>query len=247
MRELIQHFVKEASASRDEHAIASVVVKATSHPSLFSFSEILSVTNLPQLEETGNSGYLDMLQLFAQGTWSDYKSNADHLPQLVPDQIVKLKQLTVLTLAETYKVLSYDQLMQELDLTSVRELEDFLIHECIYAGIVRGKLDQLQRCFGVQFSACRDSRPAQLGHMIQILSHWLSKSEILVASIQENIKWADNTSEIVKKHRKEVEERVKEVKKSVKFVYMEWGSFGCWKIFMRKDLYYHEGGRHSLK
>jgi len=30
--------------------------------------------------------------------------NADRLPQLVPDQILKLKQLTVLTLAETYKV-----------------------------------------------------------------------------------------------------------------------------------------------
>lgn len=31
--------------------------------------------------------------------------NADRLPQLTPDQILKLKQLTVLTLAETYKVL----------------------------------------------------------------------------------------------------------------------------------------------
>ena len=31
--------------------------------------------------------------------------NADCFPQLIPDQILKLKQLTVLTLAETYKVL----------------------------------------------------------------------------------------------------------------------------------------------
>lgn len=30
--------------------------------------------------------------------------NSDRLPQLTPDQILKLKQLTVLTLAETYKV-----------------------------------------------------------------------------------------------------------------------------------------------
>lgn len=34
--------------------------------------------------------------------------NADRLPQLIPDQILKLKQLTVLTLAETYKVLLID-------------------------------------------------------------------------------------------------------------------------------------------
>lgn len=30
--------------------------------------------------------------------------NAERLPQLIPDQTLKLKQLTVLTLAETYKV-----------------------------------------------------------------------------------------------------------------------------------------------
>lgn len=31
------------------------------------------------------------------------------------------------------QVLPYDELMQELDVTNVRELEDFLINECMYA------------------------------------------------------------------------------------------------------------------
>lgn len=36
-----------------------------------------------------------------------------------------------------FQVLPYDQLMQELDVTNVRELEDFLINECMYAvGII---------------------------------------------------------------------------------------------------------------
>ncbi|KAG5035288.1 hypothetical protein JHK87_010198 [Glycine soja] len=30
-------------------------------------------------------------------------------------------------------VLPYNQLMQELDMTNVRELEDFLINECLYS------------------------------------------------------------------------------------------------------------------
>ncbi|KAL5150593.1 COP9 signalosome complex subunit 7 [Glycine soja] len=262
--ELIDHFVKRASAASDAAALSSVLVEATSHPSLFAFSEILALPNLLQLEATENSAYLDMLRLFAHGTWNDYKSNADRLPQLIPDQILKLKQLTVLTLAETYKVLlidvellhiifclvriaisldrpglllkiaarwgmvllcelvfgflwvlPYDQLMQELDVTNVRELEDFLINECMYAGIVRGKLDQLRRCFEVQFAAGRDLRPDQLGNMIQTLSNWLSTSENMLVSIQEKIKWADAMSEIDKKHRKDVEEKVEEVKKSI--------------------------------
>ncbi|KAG6677377.1 hypothetical protein I3842_14G023300 [Carya illinoinensis] len=212
--DLIDHFVNQASALQGS-ALGPLVAEATSHPSLFAFSEILTVPSVLQVEGTTNSVYLDVLRLFAHGTWSDYKRISGHLPQLVPEQILKLKQLTVLTLAETNKVLPYDQLMKELDVTNVRELEDFLINECMYAGIVRGKLDQLRRCFEVQFAAGRDLRPGQLGSMIQTLSNWLATSDNLLLSIQEKIKWADSMSELDKKHRKEVEDRVEEVKKSL--------------------------------
>lgn len=221
--EVMEHFVKQASASTDATALTSIIVEATSHPSLFAFSEILSLPNLLQLEATEDSVYLDMLRLFAHGTWGDYKSKADCLPELIPDQILKLKQLTVLTLTETCKVLSYDKLMQELDVANVRELEDFLIDKCIYSGIVRGKLDHLRRCFEVHFSACRDLRPAQLGNMIQTLENWLSTSENLLVSIEERIKWADATSEIDKKHRKDVKETAEEIKKCLPQVDTEFG------------------------
>ncbi|XP_057499545.1 COP9 signalosome complex subunit 7-like isoform X1 [Actinidia eriantha] len=212
--EHIEYFVKQAS-THNGASLANVVTQATSHSSLFAFSEIIAVPSVHELQGTENSVYLDLLKLFAHGTWSDYKSNAGRLPQLVPDQILKLKQLTVLTLAEINKVLPYDMLMQELDVTNVRELEDFLINECMYVGIVRGKLDQLRRCFEVQFAAGRDLRPGQLGSMIQTLTNWLTTSDHLLISIQEKIKWADSMSELDKKHKKEVEERVEEVKKSL--------------------------------
>ncbi|KAG9129015.1 hypothetical protein Leryth_021700 [Lithospermum erythrorhizon] len=61
-------------------------------------------------------------------------------------------------------ILPYDMLMRELDVTNVRELEDFLINECMYV-----------------------------------------------------IKWADCMSQLDKKHRKEVEERVEERKKTLSF------------------------------
>ncbi|KAI3449054.1 hypothetical protein Pfo_005719 [Paulownia fortunei] len=212
--EHIDFFVKQASSLKGP-ALANVVVEATSHPSLFAFSEILSVPNVLKLEGTENSSFLDLLRMFAHGTWSEYKSVASCLPQLVPDQVLKLKQLTVLTLAETNKVLPYDTLMQELDVSNVRQLEDFLINDCMYVGIVRGKLDQLRRCFEVQFAAGRDLRPEQLGCMNQMLASWLTTSDNLLVSIQEKIKWADTMGEMDKKHRKEVDERVEEVKKTL--------------------------------
>ncbi|XP_073271092.1 COP9 signalosome complex subunit 7-like isoform X1 [Primulina huaijiensis] len=212
--ELIDYFVKQA-ASLKGSPLVDVIVEATSHPSLFAFSEILSVPTIVELEGTGYIKYRELLRMYAYGTWSEYKSDAHRLPQLVPDQILKLKQLTVLTLAETNKVLPYDTLMQELDVTNVRELEDFLINCCMYVGIVRGKLDQLRRCFEVQFAAGRDLRPEQLSNMIETLANWLSTSDNLLVSIQEKIKWADSMNEIDKNHRKEVEERVEEVKKAL--------------------------------
>ncbi|KAE9459972.1 hypothetical protein C3L33_08115, partial [Rhododendron williamsianum] len=43
----------------------------------------------------------------------------------------------------------------------------------------------------------------------------LTTSDNLLISIQEKIKWADSMGEVDKKHKKEVEERVEEVKKSL--------------------------------
>ena len=43
----------------------------------------------------------------------------------------------------------------------------------------------------------------------------LNTSENLLVSIQDKIKWADNMSEMDKKHRKEAEEGVEELKKSL--------------------------------
>ncbi|KAJ0235618.1 COP9 signalosome complex subunit 7 [Hirschfeldia incana] len=213
--EIIDQLVRRASTCSNGESLVPIIIEATSHPSLFAFSEILALTNVAQLEGSAHSVYLEVLRLFAHGTWGDYKCNASRIPQLSPEQILKLKQLTVLTLAESNKVLPYDTLMAELDVTNVRELEDFLINDCMYAGIVRGKLDQLKRCFEVPFAAGRDLRPGQLGNMLHTLSNWLNTSENLLGSIQDKIKWADNMSEMDKKHRKEAEERVEEVKKSV--------------------------------
>lgn len=216
--EHIDHFVKQVSinkGSSSSSSLVNVIVEATSHPSLFAFSEILSVPSILELQGTEHSRYLDLLQMFAHGTWSEYKSNASNLPQLMPDQVLKLKQLTMLTLAEANKVLPYDVLMHELDVVNVRELEDFLINECMYVGIVRGKLDQMRRCFEVQFAAGRDLRPGQLGNMIHTLSDWLSTSDSLLITIQEKIKWADTMSELDKKHKKENDERLEEAKNAL--------------------------------
>ena len=46
--ELIDHFIKQASAAKGS-ALESVVIEATSHASLFAFSEIMAVSNVREV------------------------------------------------------------------------------------------------------------------------------------------------------------------------------------------------------
>ncbi|RWW03158.1 hypothetical protein BHE74_00012755 [Ensete ventricosum] len=71
--ELIDHFVKQATALDAAAPLADLILEATAHPSLFAFSEIFSVPNLAKLKGTQYASSLDVLRLFACGTWSDYK------------------------------------------------------------------------------------------------------------------------------------------------------------------------------
>lgn len=48
------------------------------------------------------------------------------------------------------QTIPYHLLQQQLDIATVRELEDFLITECFYDSILKGKLDQQQACLQVR-------------------------------------------------------------------------------------------------
>lgn len=213
--ELLESFCLLAKSARGRSA-AQLISQATSEPGLFAFGELLEAPHIKELGGTEHETALELLKLFSHGTWADYKAEPEKYPPLQPLQELKLKQLTVITLAETSKVIAYDALMQHLEISNVRQLEDLLINDCMYAGIVRGKLDQKRRCLEVHFAAGRDLRPGQLSSMIEILESWLHTSESLLSTIQEKIKWADDQSASHARHQKEVEDTAEEVKKKLK-------------------------------
>ena len=62
-------------------------------------------------------------------------------------------------------MLSYADLMRALELSTIRELEDLLINECVAAGAVRGRLDQKERRFEVH-EAMRGRRAGATGEPI---------------------------------------------------------------------------------
>ena len=129
---------------------------------------------------------------------SRFTSAAPQRYKLTDAQQLKLKQLTVVNLAQNTKVrrikdgssnclptqladtwfecglqtIAYADLIQQLEVSNLRTLEDLLITECFYAGIIKGKLDQQQRCLHVQETIGRDVQPDLFMPIMAGLSNW---------------------------------------------------------------------------
>jgi len=112
------------------------------------------------------------LKLFAFGTYDEFKANSSNLPPLDDPQALKLKQLTIVSLAGDSKVIPYETLLAALDLKDTRTLEDVII-EGMYAGLFAGKLDQKTKQFHVTETAGRDCKPGELADMISVLKAWV--------------------------------------------------------------------------
>ena len=118
------------------------------------------------LKSTDQANQLRLLEIFAYGTYSDYKKEASSLPPLTPPQKTKLRQLSLVSLARKASVVPYDAIGEALEVTEQRDLEDLVI-ETVYAGLVAGKMDQMAREFKVQRASGRDVKPDAVAEQLE--------------------------------------------------------------------------------
>jgi len=180
----LKEFVAMAYSAKGE-ALIPITLQALECPGLFTFAELLEVNNILELEFTPHRPHLQLLQIFSYGTFDDYKALAGALPELSIFQVTKLKQLTLVTLAERQKRIPYVDLLQKLSIPNVRALEDLII-DAIYTGVIKGKLDQKTNA-QVEDALGRDLRPGELTQIIGVLEHWATRTDHLLTEIDENI------------------------------------------------------------
>ncbi|KZT58421.1 hypothetical protein CALCODRAFT_494916 [Calocera cornea HHB12733] len=160
------------SKSAKGAAAAKLVENVTAAPGVYVFSELLDTPSIGELKtnEQYASSYR-LLELFAYHTYGDYKAKKADYPALSPAQLTKLKHLSLVSLAMASRILPYAQLLQYLDLASIRELEDTVI-DAIYAGVLSGKLDQKEQRLEVEYTMGRDVPPEQMGKLLESLQLW---------------------------------------------------------------------------
>ncbi|KAI8469997.1 MAG: hypothetical protein J3K34DRAFT_521680 [Monoraphidium minutum] len=230
----IQQYILLGKSARGR-ALCELIKKATAEPGLFAFGELLDSPNIAELRQGEHAPHVLLLELFCYGTWPEYKEHRAQLPALSEQQQLKLKQLTVISLATQDKVLPYDRLMGVLDIGSMRELEDFLIAHCFYSGLIKGKLDQAARTLqarprgppleaplldaprlAVHQASSRDVRPEELPRLAGALDSWLSTAQGLLSLLDTNMTAASLGAEAAKARKAALERRQEEMKRNVK-------------------------------
>lgn len=103
-------------------ACAALIEKVLNHRKIFVFGELLSepsvqsvsmkmfdawITNALQLKGSENEKALTTLELYAFGTYQDYVNNTQLYLELTPNQTNRLKLVSLVTLANSSKVLLY--------------------------------------------------------------------------------------------------------------------------------------------
>jgi len=208
----LQQFVLLAKAAKGK-ACAAVIQQALGAPNVFVFGELLEMPNVQQLAETEDKNALELLKIFAYGTYADYK--AGQFPTLTPAQTKKLRQLTIVSLSAQSKVIPYHVLQKQLEISELRELEDLII-DAIYQGVIQGQLDQRRSQLEVELTMGRDLKPEAMDAMLSVLTNWAGQADSLLSTIKEKINYANFVNENEKKHKEDFDKRVEVVKSNLK-------------------------------
>jgi len=159
------------------------------------------------------SSYYQLLQLFAFGNYKDYKSET--YPELTPQMVNKLRHLTIISLANKSKIISYDQLLEELGLDNLRELENLII-DVIYLNIIKGKMDQQNKWFEIDSTISRDIKEEQLENIISVLTDWCNNCDNVLADIEQQIHRANGFKADHIKNKQELDNQIASIEKSIR-------------------------------
>jgi len=168
-------------------AAAKLIENATAAPGVFVFAELLEHPNVQELASNPqHAPYLELLKLFSYGTYEEYKLHKDALPPLNPAQLVKLKNLSLVTLGSQSRILPYAQLRAYLDVNTIRELEDLII-DAMYQDVLRGRLDQKEQQLELEYTMGRDLRPGQLEQLLNALKNWSGQTAQVIATLDSKL------------------------------------------------------------
>ncbi|CAE7218593.1 hypothetical protein P3342_013275 [Pyrenophora teres f. teres] len=184
----LEPFLALSKSATSPRAASDLVVQATSAPNTYVFAELLQTPNIQNLTSSEEyRSHLTLLEIFAWGTWADYKGAQANLPKLSAQQHQKLLLLSLLPLSHSHATLTYKHLMTALELPTPRALEE-LITTAIYSGLITATLDPAHSLVSVtSISPLRDLAPGSLPALQNTLSLWSERCGSALADLEAQV------------------------------------------------------------
>ena len=206
----LEPFLALSKSATSPRAASDLVVQATSAPNTYVFAELLHTPNIQALRSSpDHAAYLALLEIFAWGTWEDYKCTyrphpalddatnqltiispptaPPSLPALSAPQHQKLLLLSLLPLSRAHATLTYTHLLNALDLPTPRALEE-LLTTAIYAGLLTATLDPANSRVSVtSIAPLRDLAPGALPGLQATLAQWEERCGGALRELEEKV------------------------------------------------------------
>ncbi|KAK6069286.1 PCI domain-containing protein [Seiridium cupressi] len=203
----LEPFLALTKSATSPRAAADLVTRATSTPGTYVFAELLETPQIQALAQSQEHvGFLTQLQIFSYGTYADYTSTGN-LPPLNEQQMLKLRQLSLLTLAKNPQNLSYASLQTSLALSDARAVEELVI-SATYADLIQAQLDPRNQAVLVSsVSPLRDLAPGSIPSMLANLQEWSSRCTSTLADLEAQIKAIRDTAAARHSEKKQWQEK----------------------------------------
>ncbi|XP_052211891.1 COP9 signalosome complex subunit 7b-like isoform X1 [Dreissena polymorpha] len=215
----LEQFVLLSKSAKGAGAV-ELIKQALEATNVYVFGELLEMPHIQELATGPHQNYFALLNLFAYGTFKEYKEKKADLPELTPAMLNKLRHLTMVSLATKTKCIPYRVLLQELDIPNLRTLEDLII-EVIYADIIRGKLDQKNQQLEVDYAIGRDIQADAVPEIISVLQDWCLGCEAVLQGIETQITKANANKDNTVRQRQRIEQEITNIKKTLKSTHAE--------------------------
>ncbi|KAK4997646.1 hypothetical protein LTR66_002978 [Elasticomyces elasticus] len=181
-----------SKSANSPRAAVDLIGQATSAPHTYVFAELLQAPTIQALRTDNQyAGHYRLLEIFAWGTWEEYHM-AESLPSLSDAQSLKLRLLTLLTVASrpshgTNSALSYPSLQSALSLSSPLDLEH-VITTAIYNNLITATISPSTQTVNItSIAPLRDLAPGSIPSLISTLSAWSGRCDAVLADLEAEI------------------------------------------------------------
>lgn len=105
--------------------------------------------------------------------------------------------------------------MQDLDISTTRELEDLVI-EAVYASLVKAKLNSSAQTLYIESTIGRDINPeTSVNNILASLKHWSQTCDSVLHEIQQSVRDVKNKIDVKNKDAEAHQRAIEEIKKSL--------------------------------